>query len=101
MNSSQDVEADFEDYNGCQAMWKVFSSFGPDFDWRNNVLMPSEDRLEGKAFGKRFAVHTVGEKLGRGHPIGQCDCWSFVVAKGFRSTFFPGPYRPLGPSTYG
>lgn len=68
-------------------MWKVFSSFGSDFDWRNNVLMPSGDRLEGKAFGKRFAVHTVGEKLGRGHPIGQCDCWSFVVAKGFRSTF--------------
>lgn len=49
--------------------------------------MPSEDRLEGKAFGKRFAVHTVGEKLGRGNPIGQCDCWSFAMAKGFGSTF--------------
>lgn len=23
------------------------------------------------------------------------------MAKGFGSTFFPGPYRPLGPSTYG
>lgn len=29
-------------------MWKVFSSFGSDFDWRNIVLMPSENRLEEK-----------------------------------------------------
>ena len=57
--------------------------------------------IGGISFGKRFAVHTVGEKLGRGHPIGQCDCWRFAMAKGFGSTFFPGPYRPLGPSPYG
>ena len=29
------------------------------------------------------------------------DCWRFAMAKGFGSTFFSGPYRPLGPSPYG
>ena len=44
-------------------MWKVFSSFGSDFDWRNIVLMPSEDRLEGKAFGSSHSWREAGTRV--------------------------------------